>query len=923
LPFRPLSWLKSFVRKLATPGERFFASLFPAIGIGWPGGWSQNRHEQVQHFRQWTYVAIDAIATLVAQQTPNLAYCRHRKLRTQKGDRPLAPRYLTLDSGRLSGWGDYAGQSFLTAGSYYRKALSVVKPHEDLEPLEYDHPLRRLLEEPNPLDTPYDLWYELDLFLELCGIAYLWAAPNGLGLPCELWVIPSHWVWPRTGAGRHVSPERPGADRLIEYYEVRPYGGLAGVGMKKLPASEVIAIRRKSPLSKVDGYSPLAAAALWIDTEESIGKSRWHQMQNQALPGCFVELSEGYDDPDQDLLARLEAKFASKFAGEGNVGRVAFGTAGMKVTPLSFSPEQMMYLESENQVRDMILSVFRVPKAAVGISESMTFGSILATLSQFTAFAINPRLAMLGQTLTKFLASRFSTPDAPVRVWWDDCSPIDPAQLNSDIAQDLAGRAITPNEIRALRGRKPYAHGGDDPLVPGPGGDVPLPLNTGEDWSGLGDLVPTLGGDGAPGQLVDRPAEEGAPESDAPDLSVGIDEPNGGSAKGWAEKDEAGEEYEAGLIREAMRRWATEGDGDVPRVWYDRRAREIWLSPGDWNTTEQVEHWTADLLEACDFCDVCGESESGPPAGAYWSEVELPRKDAPAGVAKTPGPHAFSSTQLNLDAAGYSRSQGSPVPALEELRDAVADEDLAEAGRETELHITALFGIHSEDPDEVRRVVAGFGPVHIRLGQTSCFDGAETGKDYDVVKVDVESEDLHRLHALLAGSLDHAATHPEYHPHVTLCYVRAGLGDRYAGRDDALGLELLCNVLRFSDRAGNVTLIPLTRMAGQRQKSVEPRVPVFTFGTLLEPRVRRLVFDGQDVPTEETILPGHKKVDHGDGYTSVEPAEGATVPGLLLFLTPGELDALDAWEDRYLRREVELDDGRAAWVYELRDDGPA
>ena len=52
-----------------------------------------------------------------------------------------------LDAGRpiqYAGTGSGGGHSFLTVGEYRSKALGdVVKPHEDLEPLEEDHPLQR------------------------------------------------------------------------------------------------------------------------------------------------------------------------------------------------------------------------------------------------------------------------------------------------------------------------------------------------------------------------------------------------------------------------------------------------------------------------------------------------------------------------------------------------------------------------------------------------------------------------------------------------------------------------------------------------------------------------------------------------------------------------------------------------------------
>ncbi len=540
---------QSQVQKRATKGERIMGSLFPNRGIGWPGGWGEDRIEQVLHLKNWTYVAIDAIACKIAQMIPNMAYVHNRRIpgKTEK--------YAESKIGTFGGTNviDGMGHSFLTTGSYHRKALSVIKPHEQLEPLPHDHLCRRLIEEPNAVDTAYDLLYEMDMFLELCGVAYLWAVPSKLGNPCELWSIPSHWVWPRTGGGQYVQPDNAFADRLIQYYEVRPWGGLGSAGMLRFPPNEVIMIPFKSPINKLSGYSKLTAGDQWIDSEESISKSRWSQFNNMARPELWMELGEGYNDPNDARIARIEAKFMNKYQGEGNYGRPIITPPGAKLSVLSFNPTEMAYFQSEEQIRDMILSLFRVPKAVVGISNDMTFGSILATLAAFSEFCLNPRLAMIGQRLTKFLGSRFNTDDAHVRIWWDNTAPSDPQQVNSDLQADFSAGAITTNEWRAIRGRAPYKHGGDDPLVSGPGGLVPLPLNTGDDLTELGKLVPTLGQqeqeeqpgigeEGAPPSEAGQEGEEQGGEPTLAELAEGgdaglnegakIDDPNGQPTKG-------------------------------------------------------------------------------------------------------------------------------------------------------------------------------------------------------------------------------------------------------------------------------------------------------------------------------------------------------------------------------------------------------
>jgi len=174
-------------QRRATVGETVFGALFPNRGTAWASSWGSDRIKEVTHLRNWTYVAIK----------PNIAYVRHKQIpgRTFKSFHRDAT---------FGGYNEIWGSQF--EPPYRRKALSVVRPHEELEPLEADAPLRRLIENPNPMDTSFDLFYESQMFLELCGVSYLWAIPNDWGVPCELWTLPSHWVWPRTGGGKYVPP---------------------------------------------------------------------------------------------------------------------------------------------------------------------------------------------------------------------------------------------------------------------------------------------------------------------------------------------------------------------------------------------------------------------------------------------------------------------------------------------------------------------------------------------------------------------------------------------------------------------------------------------------------------------------------------------------------------------------------------------
>jgi HK97 family phage portal protein len=408
--------------------------LFSSGGYGWPGAWSMDRREAVLHMRHWVYVAVDAIGKEVAGQAPNVANVH--------SDAPQGQQSKVISSSRLK---------------RYQKTLQTIKPHEEVEPVEADHPLQRLFHKPNETDVSWQLWYELVMFLKLTGTGYLWAVPNGLGVPCELVVLPSHWVYPRLGRGK-----------VIDHYEVIPWMG--GLGSLKFPAEEIVYFRMPNPFHKVDGYSALQAGSDTIDAFESVQRSRFWSFKNGASPWGAIEFDKDVSPSPEDI-DRWHSKFRARYAGETNAGLPMVMGPGMRFNPLVIAPTEMAYVESADQLRDWILSLFSVPKGVVGIEPGGDNLSKYADHAQFGRYCINPLLALLGQVLTEFLARRW---DDSLRVWWNDSVPDDPAEARANVTLAAANGAIAPNEIRSqLLHLDPYPHGGDDPLVPQNLAEVP------------------------------------------------------------------------------------------------------------------------------------------------------------------------------------------------------------------------------------------------------------------------------------------------------------------------------------------------------------------------------------------------------------------------------------------------------------------
>lgn len=164
--------------------------------------------------------------------------------------------------------------------------------------------------------------------------------------------------------------------------------------------------------------------------------------------------------------------------------------------------------------------------------------------------------------------------------------------------------------------------------------------------------------------------------------------------------------------------------------------------------------------------------------------------------------HEYSSTQFDLP------------PEIAEKVHAMAGrihpDDLAADGVEHQPHLTVKYGLHTDDPDEVRRAVLGQPPVAVTFDKVSVFQSAE----HDVLKVDVDSKALHALNAHIAASLACTDTFPEYVPHVTVAYVKPGLGDWLANQmTDLVGHAHVFNRLTFSDKRRRHVTLPLTGKA--------------------------------------------------------------------------------------------------------------
>lgn len=342
------------------------------------------------------------------------------------------------------------------------------------------HPLRALIQRPNPFMGEFDLWVAVLTLQKLSGHAYFEKVRSGAGLPVQLWPLRPDWVHPIRDS-----------KKFIAGYEYGP-PGLDPVTLKR---EDVIDFRLYDPLDMYAGTAPVAVAARVGDVDNAASDFLKLFFEHGAVPMGLLTSKQKLTDA---MVSDIRRRWRERYGGwtKWTEPAVLDSDATYQQMGLDFQKMGFDALDARNETR--ICMALDVPPIVVGAKVGLdrsTFSNYEEARRAWWQDSLMPQYAHIADVLENDLAPEFG---GRVDVLWDFSRVAALQEENNSLwsrmTEALRSGGITINEYRAELGMEET-----------PSGDVFLrPVGATE-----------IGLDGEPVREPEPLAAAGADEDDA------------------------------------------------------------------------------------------------------------------------------------------------------------------------------------------------------------------------------------------------------------------------------------------------------------------------------------------------------------------------------------------------------------------------
>lgn len=249
-----------------------------------------------------------------------------------------------------------------------------------------EHPVLKILENPNPMQN-YSQWmYNLEVEIDLMGNGIIYYAKNKQ----QLYIIPAETI----------TLDFKGSD-LVAYRVHEDIGnGMTKESGQTFAVKDIWHYRRPNPKSLFWGLSP------FIPNRKPVLLNRYSLdwvlsfYLKGATPNVVIQSEK--PNVDEKRALRFLRSFETSHTGRANLRRPLVIPNGYKAEMMNQSIADQNFVDLVKLNREDILQILRIPKHAVGLAESGSLGSEehKQALKFFYTDSITPRQNKISQFLT-------------------------------------------------------------------------------------------------------------------------------------------------------------------------------------------------------------------------------------------------------------------------------------------------------------------------------------------------------------------------------------------------------------------------------------------------------------------------------------------------------------------------------------------
>lgn len=329
------------------------------------------------------------------------------------------------------------------------------------------HAMAKLIERPNGYYSGALLWMATIADFLLTGNAYWMKIRSNAGRVVELWYVPSRFMEPKW--------DKEG-ETFITHYE---YKFNATKPAQIVAPADVVHFRYGiDPSNTRKGLSPLGSVMREVYTDDEAADFTASLLRNMGVPGVIISPDEA-NELTQDGADTIKAQFRQKFTGDKR-GEPMLLSGKVKVTPLSFNPQQMDLKAMRRVPEERVSAIMGLPAIVAGLGAGLdrsTFANYAEAREAAYESNIIPTQRLLAEEVDLQLLPDFEANTDAFMVLFDN-SNVRVLQPDEDAIQkrvraNYSAGILSHHEARGLMGvAEPSTP--DFYLIPSSGAVTPL-----------------------------------------------------------------------------------------------------------------------------------------------------------------------------------------------------------------------------------------------------------------------------------------------------------------------------------------------------------------------------------------------------------------------------------------------------------------